>query len=191
MNSRSLTPETFAATYAYQGNEYYFAAVHGLKMTQELAAKLAQQEYNIIDLCGAYNADHAEAVRRAAEGRLEVSYAKYSDEDQARFEALTSADQYGVIVLGFEPAEENELGEGNKPAAENERSKDLVRLELQSEEFNTYIAIAATEELAAQAAKDMVAEGIHFVELCGYFDREKAEKIAAFMEHKIPLGYCG
>jgi hypothetical protein len=37
----------------------------------------------------------------------------------------------------------------------------------------------------------MAAEGIHFIELCGYFDREKAEKIADFIDQKIPLGFCG
>ena len=173
MNSRSLTPETFSAAYAYQGNEYYFAAVHGMKMTRELVLKLSEQEFKLVDLCGNYNLDKAEEVSRAAEGRLEVSYAKYSDVDQARFEALQRTDRYGIIVLGFEPAEE------------------LVRLELRSEEYNADIAIAATEELAAQAARGMVAEGIHFIELCGYFDQEKAEKIADAVEHEIPVGYCG
>lgn len=172
-NSRSLTPETFSAVYEYQNNEYYFTAVHGMKMTRELVVKLAQQEFKLVDLCGAYSEEKAEEVSRAVEGRLEVSFAKYSDVDQARFEELPRADRYGIIVLGFEPAEE------------------LVRLKLQSEEFNTDIAIAATEELAAQAARDLVAEGIHFIELCGYFDQQKAEKIADAVEHKVPLGYCG
>ncbi|QOX64444.1 hypothetical protein FRZ06_14395 [Anoxybacterium hadale] len=179
MNSRSLTPETFSLSYEEQGNVYYFAAVHGMKMTRELALKLVQQEFKIIDLCGNYNAEKAADVRNAAEGLLEVSYAKYSQEDQARFEALTVSDKYGIIVLGFESAQEKDP------------SESLMRLELQSEEYNTYIAIAATEELAAQAAQDMAAEGIHFIELCGYFDEEKAGEIADAVEHKIPIGYCG
>lgn len=173
MNSRSLTPERFSLTYEHLGNIYYFTAVHGMKMTRELAVTLAAEEYKILDLCGAYDADKAEDVRNAAEGRLDVSYAKYSDEDQARFEALPSADRYGIIVLGFDPAEE------------------LVRLKLESEEYNAYIAIAGSEEAAAQAARDMVLDGIHFIELCGYFDRERAEMIAAAAGRKVPIGYCG
>lgn len=173
MNSSNLTPETFSLTYEHQGNEYYFAAVHGMKMTRELAEKLADQGFKLLDLCGDYDSDKTREVQAAVEGRMEVSFAKYSKEDQARFEALTEADKYGIIVLGFEPAEE------------------LVRLELQSDEYNTYIAIAGSEEAAARAAKDLTEEGIHFIELCGYFDQTKAELIADAIGHKLPIGYCG
>jgi len=86
---------------------------------------------------------------------------------------LQSTSKYGIIVLSFEPGE------------------DLVKLELTSAEYNTYISIVGKEEMAAQAAKDMVSEGIDFIELCGYFNSEKAEVIAKAIEHKVPLGYCG
>ena len=173
MNSASLNPESYSVTYYNEGNQYYFTAVHGMKMTRELAKKLADDGYELMDLCGDFNEEKTEAVKEAAEGKIRVNYAKYSEEDTAKFDALESTSKYGVIVLGFDLTE------------------DLVRLELTSEEYNTYISIAAQEETAALEAKKMVAEGINFIELCGYFDSEKAEKIAEAIGHQVPIGYCG
>lgn len=173
MNSASLNPESYSVTHDNEGNQYYFTAVHGMKMTRELTKKLAGDGYELMDLCGDYNAEKAEEVKGAAEGKIKVNYAKYSEEDLAKFDALESTSKYGIIVLGFN------------------LTVDLVRLELTSEEYNTYIAIVAKEEMAALQAKKMVEEGINFIELCGYFDSEKAERVAEAIGHMVPIGYCG
>ena len=173
MNSGTLNPEIYSTVYEENGSRYFFSAVHGMKMTRELAKRLADEGYELLDLCGDYTEEKAEETRNSSGGRLKVNFAKYSEEDLKRFDALESANKYGIIVLAFHPGE------------------DLVKLELTSEEFNTYIAIAGTEKIAAQAAKDMVEEGIHFIELCGYFDAEKAEVVAKSIGYAVPLGYCG
>ncbi len=172
-NSSSLTPETYSVSYDHEGNHYFLAAVHGMKMTRALAGKLAEEGYQYLDLCGDYSEEKAKDISEAANGKLEVNYAKYSEEDLESLNALPSADRYGVIILGFDPAE------------------DMVRLELKSDEYNTYIAIAGSEKEAAQAASYMVQEGIDFIELCGYFDRDKAQAVADAIGHKVPIGYCG
>ena len=102
-----------------------------------------------------------------------TNYAKYTEEEQAKMDALDSMGKFGIIVLGFD------------------MSKDVVKLELTSDEFNTYITIVAKEEMAALEAQRMVAEGINFIELCGYFNAEKAAVVAKAIGHKVPLGYCG
>jgi hypothetical protein len=173
MNSATLNPESYSALYEEEGNQYYFAATHGMQMTRELAKRLADDGYELIDLCGDFDEDKAEEIRKASEGKIRVNYAKYTEEEMAKYNALTANNRYGIIVLGFD------------------LSKDLVNLELESGEYNTYVAIAATEETAAQEAKRMVAEGIHFIELCGYFNSERAAAIAKAIDHKVPLGYCG
>lgn len=173
MNSASLNPDSYSVIYENAGNQDYYTAVHGMKMTQELAKKLADEGYEQIDLCGDFDAKKAEEIKEAAENKIKVNYAKYSEEDLAKFDALESTSKYGIIAIGFDMTE------------------DMVRLELASEEFNTYIAIVANEETAAQAAKQMVLEGINFIEMCGYFDSEKAEKVAEAIGHQVPVGYCG
>jgi len=173
MNSGTLDPEKYSVLYEDQGNQYFFTAVHGMKMTRELAGRLAADGYELIDLCGNYNEKKAGEIQEAVGGSVKVNYAKYSEEEQAKFNAMTSGDRFGIIVLGFG------------------LSRDMVRLVLESDEYNTYVAIAATEEIAARAAETMVAEGIQFIELCGYFDAEKAAAIADAVGHRVPIGYCG
>ena len=173
MNSGSLSPESYSKLYSERKNQYYFAAVHDMDMARELAKKLADEGYDFIDLCGDFDAEKAEEVRKAAGGKIQVGYAKYTEEDQDRFDKLPAIDRYGIIVLGFD------------------QSEDTVRLTLESNEFNTYIAIVPSEEAAAEAAGQMAADGIHFIELCGYFDAKKAAAVAEAAEHKVPVGYCG
>jgi len=173
MNSGTLSPETYSTHYEDRKNQYYFAAVHGMNMTRELAKKLAGEGYDFIDLCGDYNAEKAADIQKSAGGQIKVSYAKYSEEEQAKFDALTVSDRYGIIVMGFD------------------LKGDPVWLTLESEEYNTWIALVADEEAAAQEAKKMVEHGIHFIELCGYFGASKAEAVMKAVDYKVPVGYCG
>lgn len=173
MNSGTLDPENYSTLYEDRKNQYYFAAVHGMDMTRELAKKLAGEGYDFIDLCGDFDGEKTEDIRKAAEGKVQVNYAKYSEEELAKFNALPAIDRYGIIVLGFD------------------MTGDPVWLTLESEEYNTWVALVADEDTAALEAKKMVEHGIHFIELCGYFTAQKAEKLMEAIEHKVPVGYCG
>lgn len=173
MNSGTLNPENYSAVYEDAGNQYFFTGVHGMKMTRELVKQLAEDGYELIDLCGDFNEEKTEDIRKVSEEKVKVNYAKYTEEELAKLNALDSMGKFGIIVLGFN------------------LSKDVVKLELTSDEYNTYIAIVAKEEMAATEAQRMVAEGINFIELCGYFNSEKAAIVAEAIGHKVPLGFCG
>jgi dihydropteroate synthase len=173
MNSGTLNPESYSTLYEDRQNRYYFAAVHGMDMAVELAEKLAAEGYDFIDLCGDFDAEKTEKIQKAAGKKLQVNFAKYTEEGLAKFEALTENDRYGIIVLGFDQKEER------------------VRLTIESDEYNSYIAIVDKEESAAAEAKKMVEEGIHFIELCGYFNAKKAAAVSEAINHRIPIGYCG
>lgn len=173
MNSRTLDPERYSVLYEDQGNQYFFTGVHGMNMTRENAKKLAAEGYQLIDLCGNYGEKKADDIAKEAGDTVKVNYAKYSAEDEEKFNNMPSSDRFGIIVLGFD------------------LSSELVRLELESDEFNTYIAIVSREEFAAREAQKLVEEGIHFIELCGYFNAEKAAVVADAIESKVPVGYCG
>jgi hypothetical protein len=173
MNSGTLDPGTYSTLYEDRKNQYYFAAVHSMEMTRQLAKKLAGEGYDFIDLCGDFDKEKAEDIKKAADGKVQVNYAKYTEEELARFNALPAIDRYGIIVLGFDLKEAS------------------VWLTLESEEYNTWIALVADEETAALEAEKMVEHGIHFIELCGYFTAAKAEKIMGAIDHKVPVGYCG
>jgi hypothetical protein len=173
MNSGTLNPENYSVLYEDEGNCYFFTAVSGMDMTRALVMQLAEDGYELIDLCGDYDEEKAQDISNVSGGKLKVNYARYSEEELEKFNALPSNDRYGILVLGFD------------------LSKDIVRLELTSSEYNTYISIVAEEESAVAEAKRMQQEGIHFIELCGYFNAERAEKIRKAVGYKLPIGYCG
>ena len=174
MNSRGLTPETYSV--AYQNDEFYcyIAAVHGMKMTRELAKKLVYEGIELIDLCGAYDEEMAQDVLESTgDDSLEVCYAKYTQEQEEKFNSLDCEEEYGIIVKAS--------GIKEKPHY----------LEMESEEFNTRIALVGSDAMAIEAAKEMIDKGICFIELCSYFDLEKTEAILAATGRKVPIGYCG
>jgi len=172
-NSAGLGPDKYSVTYENDRFCCYISAVHGMKMPCEIAEKLAAEGFELIDLCGDFNLEKAEEIRKAADGKLNVCYAKYTEENQKKYDALESMNEYGIIIMGE--------GIGDKPE----------KLELRDDEYNTYVTIVGSDEMAKAAAKEMVAQGIHFIELCSYFDLEKAEAIADTVDRKVPFGYCG
>jgi RecA/RadA recombinase len=173
MNSGTLDPETYSKLYEDRSNRYYFAATHGMEMTRELAKQLADDNYDFIDLCGDFDEEKAADIKKAADGKVQVNFAKYSKEQLEKFNALPSLERYGIIVLGFD------------------MKGDTARLTLESSEYNTYVSIVPDEEAAAREAGKMAEEGICFIELCGYFTAPKAEKILEAIDYKVPIGYCG
>lgn len=173
MNSSGLTPETYSVT--YKNNEFYcfVTAVSGMEMSSDLAKKLAEEEFQLIDLCGDYDASKTEMIKNATNNKLDVCYAKYTEEELEKLNSLDSLNEYGIIIMAD--------GIEDKPE----------KLELKSDEFNTYITIVGSDEMAIKAAKEMVGNGIAFIELCSYFDLKKAGEIAEAIERKVPIGYCG
>lgn len=78
---------------------------------------------------------------------------------------------YGFIVKG----------KGYKPSSH--------RSVLDSGSFKTTIVGVETEEQAIEIARQMCAEGIQIVELCGGFDPKSADTIMDELQNSIPVGY--
>lgn len=173
LNSENLTPETYSLV--YKNEEFYckIVAVNSMEMCFDLANKLADDGVELIDLCGDFDAEKAQAIKDATGGRLDVCHAKYTEKELARVEALPALDEYGIIV--------NAPGVLDKP----------VKMELKSDECNTYVAFVANEEMANDVANEMAEGDAVFIELCSYFTKEKTEKLAKAIDYKIPVGYCG
>ena len=172
-NSAGLDPDKYSLV--YENDEFYcfVGAVHGMEMAQALAAAFADRGFQLIDLCGDFDEKKAESIKKAAEGKLDVCYAKYSEENQKKFEAMSTSNEYGIIIMADGMGDCTEW------------------LELKDEEYNTTVAIVGSDAAAEEAAKEMVIKGIHFIELCSYFDREKADAIEKAIDAKVPVGYCG
>lgn len=173
LNSETLTPDNYSNV--YENPEFYCQVIGTNSMEQCLAQAnaLAAAGVELIDLCGDFDEEKAQALRKAADEKLEVCYAKYSASEAAKVEAMTEFKEYGILVCA----------DGISDKAE--------KMELRSDELNTHVVFVADDDMACAEAKKMVTEGIQLIELCSYFTEEKAEAIIKAIDGRIPVGYCG
>ncbi len=172
-NSERQTPQTYFLHYDHPGFRFRFVAVSGVEMAREAVRSFADQGFDLVDLCGDFDPETAEAFRQEAGGRIKVSAAVYSPAEMEKLNALEAIDRYGIIVMG--------AGDLDRP----------IWLEKENEEFNTRIAVVTGEETAREAAREMVREGIHFIELCSYFDAQRTEALSRAIGGAVPIGSCG
>ena len=171
-NSESQNPQTYSLRYENPDFQLEMVAVSGMDMTKETILGFARDGFDLVDLCGDFTQEMAEALRQATGNQIRISAAVYSEEEAKKLEALTTMQNYGIILMG--------RGIGSEP----------VWLEKKNQEFNTQIAIVGSDAMAAEAAREMAEAGIDFIELCGYFDQEKAAALSQAAGGALPVGYC-
>ena len=171
-NSESQNPQTYSLRYENPDFQLEMVAVSGMDMTKETILGFAREGFDLVDLCGDFTQEMAETLRQDTGNQIRISAAVYSEEEAKKLEALTTMQNYGIILMG--------RGIGSEP----------VWLEKENQEFNTRIAIVGSDAMAAEAAREMAESGIDFIELCGYFDQEKAAALSQAAGGAIPVGYC-
>lgn len=171
-NSESQNPQTYSLRYENPDFQLEMVAVSGMDMTKETILGFVREGFDLVDLCGDFTQEMAEALRQATGNQIRISAAVYSEEEGKKLEALTTMQNYGIILMG--------RGIGSEP----------VWLEKKNQEFNTRIAIVGSDAMAAEAAREMAESGIDFIELCGYFDQEKAAALSQAAGGTLPVGYC-
>lgn len=174
VNSEGLTPEDYYWNYENEEFKFKFFATSNMEMTKKYAKKLADDGYENIDLCGDFNDDMAKEVAGATDGRINVMYAKYFDNELEKLERLPELGEYGIIINA-----------GGIPEGTTITEKII------GSEFNTTIVLVPDDKMAEAAAQSLVDEGIDFIELCSYFDSQKAEDIINAIKGRVPVGYCG
>lgn len=174
VNSEGLTPEDYSWSYKNDEMKLEFLATSGMEMTKKYAKKLADKGVKYIDLCGDFDADKADEAAKATDNKIEVCYAKYSDSETKKMDKLTDLGEYGIIIMAY----------GLEPGST--KTKRLV-----GSEFVTTIVLVDSEDAAKAAAKGLVDGGINFIELCSFFDENKANDIIDSIKGAVPVGYCG
>lgn len=171
-NSENQNPKTYSLQYENPDFQLQMVAVSGMDMTKETLLGFVREGFDLVDLCGDFTQEMAEALRLATDNQIRVSAAVYSEEEGKKLEALTTMQNYGIILMG--------RGIEAEP----------VWLEKENEEFNTRIAIVGSDAMAQEAARVMAESGIDFIELCSYFDQEKAAALSKAAGGTVPVGYC-
>lgn len=170
--SATMTPEDFTLVHQNESDYSLLAAVKSVKMAGEFAKKLVGEGIVKIDLCGAFNDETARKVGEEAGGRADIRYARYKDDDGKRVDELESLNEYGIILM-------------DSSLTESEWTYK------KSEEFNTTIVFVGNLDGACKAAKKMVDDGIIFIEMCRWFDEEKATTVIDAIDNAVPVGFCG
>lgn len=173
LNSETLTPENYYGAFETDDFQVNIYGVNSMDLACETAKKIVESGVELIDLCGDFDEEKSNQIKAYTGQEFDIAYAKYSDEEMAKFNALENIQTYGIIIMveGFEPTSH--------------------RLELKSDELNTTVVGVNDMDQACEQAKKFADLGIDFIELCSAFDEEKANAIVDAVEGRIPVGYAG
>ena len=171
-NIAGITPETYSAAFETEEAYNLIAGVDGMDAAKEYVKKLADEGYDLINLCGDFDEEITEELRGIAGETVEIQHADYSAEELAKLEKLESFKNYGIIIID---------------SSIDEAHEEL----LQSEACDAKVVFVNSIDMAKEAGKKLVDEGADFIELCSWFDKEKMEEIVEATENKVPVGTCG
>ncbi|MEG1930748.1 MAG: DUF6506 family protein, partial [Anaerovorax sp.] len=122
LDSETLTPENYGKELKGDGFEGVVYGINSLELACETAKKLADQGFDEIDLCGAFDGEKAKIIKEFAGGKMEVWYETYTAPEEEKFNKLSKLNPWGIIIhVGAK------------------WGKDAYTL-LKSEECDTYIA---------------------------------------------------
>lgn len=166
-------PEKFVTTYENAESCNYVVGVDNMEEAKACVKKLANEGYSLLNLCGAFDDEITAELRTIAGAEVTIKNAKYTAEETAKKAVMERPlKQYGVIVVmdGVETPEDLVI-DGEVSTMEVIFVKDLAQAE--------------------DAARKLTANGMKLIDLCSWFDREKAEAVIAAMNCNVPVGTCG
>lgn len=171
-NVDGATPETYSFVYENAESHNTVVGTSSFEMTEALVKKLDEEGCQLIDLCGDFDDEAVEKLLRVTKGNMEICHADYLSTEARKLDALESFKEYGLVIV-MDGVEETQ------------------NFLLESEACNMHVRFTKDLDAAKAAAKELAAEGIYFLELCSYFDKEKTQEIIEAVGGEIPVGSCG
>ena len=165
------SPATYSKIYDNNGNHELYAGVGDMDMAAELMMRLAEEGFEMVNLCGDFDDETVQKFIEIGQGKIKVSAARYSPEEQLKLEGLTSLKEYGF--LSYVPDIDQ-----------------IERLDLFSEECNTHVFFVRDIEAACRAAVELTEMGADAIELCSWFDPPKTQAVIDAIHGKAPVGSC-
>ncbi|HHY90699.1 MAG TPA: hypothetical protein GX503_03455 [Clostridiales bacterium] len=159
----------------YENAESYnlLKGIDSVDNAEAVVKKLVDEEgYELLNFCGAFTEEMLDSYRKAVNKDVRMAVVKYLPEEDAKFEKLSAVEEYGIIVVMRGVTE-------------------MTKVELKGGSLNAYAYFVKDLDMAKEAAKKLVADGIHFIELCSWFDREKTDAIIQAIDGKVPVGTAG
>lgn len=172
INVPGESPETYSKVYESQESHELYVGIDNIDMATALMKKLAQDGFEMVNLCGDFNDETLQKFIEIGQGKIAVSAARYTPDELVKLEKLSSMKEYGF--LSYMP-----------------NLEQMDYLELFSEECNTHVSFVRDMDMACQAAVELVQQGIDIIELCSWFDAPKTQAIINAVQGKVPVGSCG
>lgn len=171
LNTNGGHPDTYNVNFTTAGSENWIYGVTGVEEGVEFAKTLKEKGFDLVNLCGDFDEEMTAEI--AATG-IEACNAKYLPAEMDKIMELSDEElcEYGIIIVSDE-VDETEV------------------IDKKDDACNIYVRFVKDEDAACEAAKDVIAEGAKFMELCSWYDKEKTEKVIAAIEGKVPVGTCG
>lgn len=173
MNSENLYPAICSGELFTGEFHAKIVAVHSMEMAKEEANRFSQEGYAAIDLCGDFDEAAAAEISQVAGESVVVSFMTYLPAELEKLSALSSMNHYGILLL-----HPSFIGQ-----------KD--RFVLKSLEFDTYVIGAGSLDEAKILIRELVEDGIDFIELASQFTKDMANELIAELGGKVPVGFAG
>lgn len=172
INVPGQTPEEYCGVYENSESYNVIAGTDNMDMAKEFVGKLAADGFTLLNLCGDFDDEVTAQMREIAGPDVKIVHADYLPEQGAMVEALPEFSKYGIVIVmrGVEEPTEVVI---DKP------------------ELYTKAIFVKDQEQANAAAKQLSDEGMHDIELCSWFDKERTEAVIAAVGGATPVGTCG
>lgn len=172
VNVPGQSPETYSKVYENSESYNVVAGTGDMDMAKEYVKKLTDDGFTLINLCGDFDDEITSQMKEIAGPDVKICHADYLPAELEKISALEVFDQYGVVIVmrGVETPQEVEIDLGG---------------------MHTYAIFVKDQEQANAAAVKLADMGMHGIELCSWFDKERTESVIEAVGGKCPVGTCG
>lgn len=148
------------------------AGVSPVEAAIPLAKRLAEEGYEAMGFCGAFDDEMIGAIREAVGGEVALSSMKYLPEQLELLNGMNSYREYGVLIQA-------------------DGLTDNARFLLANQSCNAKVCFVPNWERAKKAVLELFEEGIYFIECCGWFKEPMVREFIDMTCNTIPIGSIG
>lgn len=168
----NLDPEHYRADFETDRDLNTYIGVDNLDQAEEVIGRLTKlQDYTLINLCGAFDADSADRMARAAAPGTAISYVTFTGDEERKLNAADDWGRFGLLI------HDDWIGQTQAQEVPGD--------------FHTSIRYVNSLSDAMAAAKELVRIGCTFIEMCSWFDEDRTNAITATLKTEVPVGTAG
>ena len=172
INVPGQNPDTYKGVYENSESYNVITATDNMDMAKEYVGQLAADGFTLLNLCGDFDDAITAELCEIAGPDVKIKHADYLPEQGAMVEALPEFSKYGIVIVMRGVEEPTEVV-------------------VDAPELYTKAIFVKDQEQANAAAKQLSDEGMHDIELCSWFDRERTQSVIDAVGGATPVGTCG